>query len=552
MAKLIVRGVESRKALLAGVNELADTVKVTLGPKGRNVVIEREYGPPLITKDGVTVAKEIYLADRLQNMGANLVREVASKTADLAGDGTTTATILAQCIFAQGVSYLDSGKGNPVALKRGIDLAVEAVVAKLETISTPVKLDSPLLASVGTISANGDESIGGFVAKAMREVGVDGVVSYDSSYDAKDHLDIVPGMQFDRGWIGEFFTTNPEKGVAEYSRCAVLVTEHKIASMLTIQTLLGNLANQDIPVLVIAEDVEGEALAYQAENKMRGLMKVVSVKAPSFGKNRRELLEDIAIVTGAYFFYEGSPINLRQAQAGNAKDASVPNHLGAASSVRVGREYTIISGGQGSEELIVARIASIKSELEESNDDERKDFLRHRLAKLTGGVASIKVGAPSDTEVKEKKARVEDAIHACRAAVQEGIVPGGGTALLRCEDVVRRIIANHSDPDVCAGAQIVLAALSIPLHIIIDNAGWDEPLKAIETARQHKGDVGWNVATGNEEDLIGSGVIDPAKVTRLALQNAASVAGTMLTTECLVSEIREGKISLVGGAANMH
>lgn len=543
MAKRIVRGVESRSIIQKGVNELADTVKVTLGPKGRNVVIERPNGPPLITKDGVTVAKEIYLSDPLENMGAMLVREVASKTADAAGDGTTTATVLAQSIYNDGVEALELG-GNPVAIKRGIDKTVEMVVQHLKTLATPVAIDSPMVASVGTISANGVESIGRFVADAMKAVGKDGVVSFEDSFDEYDHLEIVTGMELPTGYISPYFINDWDKNTCEFQKCAILVTERKISNLVTLQSLVGTLHGAGVPLLIISDGVEGEALAYVAENAHRHSVKVCAVNAPSYGDNRKQVLDDIAVATGAHFFSFESAVDL----TGIAPKWQ--EYLGGARYVKVTRNSLTISDGTGDPEAIEARKASLKEEIESSHDDGLIDRLKHRLAKLAGGVASFKVGAPSVTEMKEKKARVEDAIHACRAAVQEGIVPGGGMALLRCEDIALKVFDFLKDKDERIGARIVYDALSTPLYTILDNAGYkrgNEIGNLINEARDTSGNIGYNASIGAFEDLLANGVIDPVQVTRLALQNAASVAGTMLTTEALVSEIPAAPQLLVGG-----
>lgn len=537
MAKKILHGKEARSAMLRGVNTIADAVKVTLGPRGRNVVIERPVGPPVITKDGVTVAKEIFLEDVNENMGAQLVKEVASKTADVAGDGTTTATLLAQTIFAAGIEALDAG-ANPVALKRGIDLGVDVVVQQLKAQAVAVQRERESIVHIGTISANGDRSIGEIIADAMYQVGVDGVVSLGESHDAQTHLDVVEGMQFDRGWISEWFITNPERNTCEMKDVAILVTERKIARTETLHRLLGEAHTKGVSLLVIAEEVEGEALALQVVNRQQHNLAVCSVRAPSYGTGRRQALEDIALITGGYCFTEDS---------GKTLDNIDLKDLGRAERIVVSKVSTMIVGGRGDAEAIAKRLASLREQISSSQDDGETDALKTRLAKLSGGVAVIRVGAPSVTEMLEKKARVEDAIHATRAAVEEGVVPGGGTALLRCRPWVAGIRdAFLEDSDESRGADIVWRALEAPLRTICDNAGIaniDRIVLAVVA-----GPDGFNAATDRYDDLVATGVIDPVKVTRLALQNAASVASTMLTTEAMVSEIRTSTHTLTGGA----
>ncbi len=526
--------------MLLGVNKIADAVKVTLGPKGRNVVLERPVGPPVITKDGVTVAKEIFLEDVNENMGAQLVKEVASKTADVAGDGTTTATLLAQAIFSRGVNALTEGR-NPVALKRGIDAAVSAVVANLKAIAIPVERSRESIAQVGTISANGDVVIGGIIADAMEQVGVNGLVSLGESHDALTHMDVVDGMQFDRGYITPWFMNNAQKNICEFNDVAILITERKIGRIATLQKLLAECLNKQIRLLVIADDVEGEAIAFQVENVRQVGLQVCSVRAPAYGQARRHVLEDIAALTGGYCFTEDS---------GRTLDTVSIADLGASARITVSASATTIVGGKGNPGVIQARIDSLKEQIASSQDDAEKDGLKTRLAKMAGGVAMIRVGAPSETEMLEKKARVEDAIHATRAAVEEGVVPGGGTALIRCTKAVVAVVEGYSEPnqyDEFAGARIIWEILSEPLITICSNAGVDGGEKVLMV----EGSIdnwGYNAESDKLEDLVAVGIIDPVKVTRLALQNAASVASTMLTTETMVSEIRVAQAPLHGHA----
>jgi chaperonin GroEL len=532
MYKKIVRGMESRDLLQLGVNEVADTVKVTLGPKGRNVVIERPQGPPLITKDGVTVAKEIHLEDYFSNMGAQLCKEAASKTADEAGDGTTTATLLVQEIFNRGVELLKDG-GNPVEIKAGIDAAVANVVSRLNDIAVSIEIDDPRVSDIGTISANGERRVGDIVAAAMKAVGADGLVTFSLSHNEDDHLDVVHGMQFDRGWVDPGFITNHQNGTWEAKDPAIFVTERKIANMTTLQNLLGPLATAGIPILIIADGVEGDALAFQLLNKEKGAIQVCSVDAPGYGESRREWLDDIATMTGAYFFSESA--DMKPTSANWQRD------LGTAQLVRVGKDFTTIAGAPGDAVVdIDNRIAFLKRELEESHDDGYKDRLRQRIARLSGGIASIKVGAHSVTEAKERMARVEDAIHACRAAVQEGIVPGGGAALAKCRGAALSAASNASSDQEQAGAEIVEASLAAPLRTILENAGHEKDTitDAVLDVSLSDPAEGFDAATGNYGNLLKLGIIDPKRVTRLALQNAASVAGTMLTTESLIGFIR--------------
>jgi chaperonin GroEL len=527
LAKKILHGEDSRQAILRGVNVLADTVKVTLGPKGRNVVIEKPIGPPTITKDGVTVAKEIFIEDPLENMGAQLVKQVASKTADMAGDGTTTATLLAQVIYSQGLQYLQKG-ANPVAIKRGIDAAVSLVVNHLQLIATQVKGGD--IAAVGTISANGDEEIGAIIAQAMDRVGLEGVVALAESRDHDNHLEVVDGMEFDRGYISPWFITDAERNTCVLEGPAILVTDRKIGQVATLAPLFNTCAQAGISVLVIAEDVEGEALAFQVINRQEGKLKVCSVRAPGFGDLRRENLLDIAALTGAFCFTEDSGRKLNTVAIGD---------LGSAERIIVSRTSTTIVNGKGKPEAIEDRANTIRELLNSTEEDFEKDQLKQRLAKLVGGVAVIKVGAASETEMTEKKARVEDAIHATRAAAEEGIVPGGGVALLRCRDVVEDL-ARSMNGDERIGVSIILTALSEPLLTICRNAGIDNPESVVDRVLAVPVPIayGYNAADGDYMDLMAAKVIDPVKVTRLAIQNAASVASVMLTTEALVSEIR--------------
>lgn len=555
MAKKLLHGDEARAAILRGVNALANTVKGTLGPRGRNVVIERPMGPPAITKDGVTVAKEIHLEDPLENMGAQLLKEAASKTADVAGDGTTTATLLAQIIFTEGLKALSQG-ANPVALKKGIDDAVAAVGRKLKSIATPVEQEG--IAAVGTISANGDAEIGRIISEAMAAVGLEGVVALEESKDYITRLKVVDGMQFDKGYISPWFITDFTRNEAVLEKCAILVTDRKIGIMNTLIELFKAAVPEGIPILIIADDVDGEALSFQCENKKGGTIKVCSVRAPSFGDDRHARLQDIAILTGAVYFSE---------ESGRKLDTVKLSDLGACDRAVISRSSTTIVGGKGDEAQLKARVESIRQLIDSTQDDYEKEMAKQRLAKLTGGVAAIQVGAATEPEMVEKKARVEDAIHATRAAAEEGIVPGGGVALLRCAGVVRAI-ANQLTGDEHIGALIVLRALSEPLRVICQNAAVDEFDVLNTIALGHRMsfsdkvyaffgfpnppksalhvNYGYNALTGVYEDLVLAHVIDPVKVTRLALQNAASVATTMLTTQALISELRVPTVPLRG------
>jgi chaperonin GroEL len=545
MAKQVVHGEESRSAILRGINQLADAVKITLGPKGRNVVIDKKFGSPTITKDGVTVAKEIELKDSLENMGAQMVREVASKTSDVAGDGTTTATVLAQSIFKEGVKTVAAG-ANPMALKRGIDKAVERAVEEIHRLSKDVK-GNAMIAQVGTVSANGDATIGGIIAKAMDQVGKDGVITVEESRTMETSLEVVEGMQFDRGYLSPYFVTDPERMEASLENALILIHEKKISSMKDLLPLLEQIAKMGKPLLIIAEDVEGEALATLVVNKLRGTLNVAAVKAPGFGDRRKAMLEDIATLTGGKVISEDLGIKLEGVQVAD---------LGRAKKITIDKDNTTIVEGAGKQADIEGRVKTIRAQVEETTSDYDREKLQERLAKLVGGVAVIKVGAATETEMKEKKARVEDAMHATRAAVEEGIVPGGGVALVRAARVLedsKGIIGRGGDPDEQIGVSIVRRALEEPLRQIVQNAG-KEGAVVVEKVRNDKNDnFGFNAQTEEYEDLVKAGVIDPAKVTRTALQNAASIAGLMLTTEAMVSELPEDEKSspMPGGMGGM-
>jgi chaperonin GroEL len=541
MAKQVVHGEESRAAILRGINQLADAVKITLGPKGRNVVIDKKFGSPTITKDGVTVAKEIDLKDNLENMGAQMVREVASKTSDVAGDGTTTATVLAQAIFREGVKTVAAG-ANPMALKRGIDKAVERATEEIHRLAKPVKGDA--IAQVGTVSANGDATIGGIIAKAMDQVGKDGVITVEESRTMETSLEVVEGMQFDRGYLSPYFVTDPERMEASLENALILIHEKKISSMKDLLPLLEQIAKMGKPLLIIAEDVEGEALATLVVNKLRGTLNVAAVKAPGFGDRRKAMLEDISILTGGKVISEDLGIKLENVQV---------QDLGRAKKITIDKDNTTIVEGSGKQADIEGRVKTIRAQVEDTTSDYDREKLQERLAKLVGGVAVIKVGAATETEMKEKKARVEDAMHATRAAVEEGIVPGGGVTLVRAAKVLDKFdVTKDGDPDEQIGVSIVRRALEEPLRQIVHNAG-KEGAVVVEKVRNDKNDnYGFNAQTETFEDLVKAGVIDPAKVTRTALQNAASIAGLMLTTEAMVSEIpEEDKAPMPGGMGGM-
>jgi chaperonin GroEL len=545
MAKQVVHGEDSRAAILRGINQLADAVKITLGPKGRNVVIDKKFGSPTITKDGVTVAKEIELKDSLENMGAQMVREVASKTSDVAGDGTTTATVLAQAIFREGVKTVAAG-ANPMALKRGIDKAVERATAEIKRLAKPVKGD--MIAQVGTVSANGDSTIGNIIAEAMNKVGKDGVITVEESKTMETSLEVVEGMQFDRGYLSPYFVTDPERMEAALENPLILIHEKKISSMKDLLPLLEQIAKLGKPMLIIAEDVEGEALATLVVNKLRGTLNIAAVKAPGFGDRRKAMLEDIAILTGGKVISEDLGIKLENVKL---------EDLGRAKKITIDKDNTTIVEGAGKQSDIEGRVKTLRAQIEETSSDYDREKLQERLAKLVGGVAVIKVGAATETEMKEKKARVEDAMHATRAAVEEGIVPGGGVALVRAAKALEKFQINkegEGDSDEQIGVNIVRRALEEPLRQIVQNAG-KEGAVVVERVRSEKNDsFGFNAQTETYEDLVKAGVIDPAKVTRTALQNAASIAGLMLTTEAMVSEIPEddkGSPAMPGGMGGM-
>ena len=539
MAKQILHGEDSRQAILRGVNILADAVKVTLGPKGRNVVIEKKFGSPTITKDGVTVAKEIEIANSLENIGAQLVKEVASKTSDIAGDGTTTATVLAQAIFREGVKTVAAG-ANPAALKRGIDKAVEAIIGKrdehgvvtggaLSTFSKPVS--GEMIAQVGTISANSDAQIGGIIALAMNKVGKDGVITVEESRTMETQLDVVEGMQFDRGYLSPYFVTDAERMESALENPYILIYEKKISSMKDLLPLLEQIARTAKPLVIIAEDVDGEALATLVVNKLRGTLNVAAVKAPGFGDRRKAMLQDIAILTGGKAITEDLGIKLEGVKI---------EDLGTAKRVTIDKDNTTIVDGGGKDGDVEGRVKEIRAQVEKTTSDYDREKLQERLAKLVGGVAVIKVGAATETEMKEKKARVEDAMHATRAAVEEGIVPGGGVALIRCTPAVDALIKTL-EGDEKIGANIIRRAIEEPLRTIVGNAG-EEGSGVIGKIHESKdSNFGYNAGTNVYEDLVKAGVIDPTKVTRTALQNAASISGLLLTTEAIIAEIPEKK-----------
>src|SRR5579875_2554186 len=530
-AKQIVYSESSRQAILRGVNQLADAVKVTLGPRGRNVVLEKKFGGPTITKDGVTVAKEIELKDPLENMGAQMVREVASKTSDIAGDGTTTATILAQAIYREGVKSVAAG-ANPMALKRGIEKAVEVVVEGVKKLSKPVSGDA--IAQVGTISANGDSTIGNIIAEAMKKVGKDGVITVEESKTMNTELQTVDGMQFDRGYLSPYFVTDPDRMECVLEDPYILIHEKKISNMKDLLPLLEQIARSGKPLLVIAEEVEGEALATLVVNKLRGTLNACAVKAPGFGDRRKAMLEDIAILTGGKAIMEETGIKLEGVRL---------EDLGRAKRVTVDKDNTTIVDGAGSQKNIEGRIKQIRNQIEETTSDYDREKLQERLAKLAGGVAVIKVGAATETEMKEKKARVEDALHATRAAVEEGIVPGGGVALLRAAEALKNLKAEGDEQ---IGVDIVRRACEEPIRQIVVNSGTEGAIVVSKVRENSNPNFGYNAATDTYEDLVAAGVIDPTKVTRTALQNAASIASLMLTTEAMVAEIPEKKPAPAG------
>ena len=526
MAKQITYGDESRQSILRGVNRLADAVKVTLGPKGRNVVLDKKFGSPLITKDGVTVAKEIELKEPLENMGAQMVREVASKTSDVAGDGTTTATVLAQAIYREGSKNVTAG-ANPMALKRGIQMAVTAVTEELKKLSKPVK--GKMIAQVGTISANNDETIGTIIAEAMDKVGKDGVITVEEAKSMETSLEVVEGMQFDRGYLSPYFVTDPERMEVVLENALVLIHEKKISNMKDLLPVLEQVAKLGQPLLIVAEDLEGEALATLVVNKLRGTLHVAAVKAPGYGDRRKAMLEDIAVLTGGKAITEDLGIKLENVKI---------EDMGKAKKITIDKDNTTIVEGAGKRKDIEGRVKQLRTQVDETTSDYDREKLQERLAKLVGGVAVIKVGAATETEMKEKKARVEDAMHATKAAVEEGIVPGGGVALLRCQKPVEAIKA---DGDLRVGVDIIKRALEEPLRQIAQNAGFEGAVVVAQVREGKAADWGFNAQTEDYEDLVDAGVIDPTKVVRSALQNAASIASLLLTTEALVSEIPEEK-----------
>jgi chaperonin GroEL len=531
-AKEIIYDTAARDKILNGVNALANAVKVTLGPRGRNVVIEKSFGAPTVTKDGVTVAKEITLEDKFENMGAQMVREVASKTSDVAGDGTTTATVLAQAIYREGSKMVAAGH-NPMEIKRGIDAAVEAVVEKLGKLSKPTK-DPREIAQVGTISANGDEQIGKLIAEAMEKVGKEGVITVEEAKGLDTTLEVVEGMQFDRGYLSPYFVTDQERMTAALSEPYILLCEKKVSNMKDLLPVLEAIAKQGRPLMIIAEDIEGEALATLVVNKLRGTLACAAVKAPGFGDRRKEMLKDIAILTGGQVVSDDLGIKLENVTLSD---------LGTAKQVTIDKENTTIVDGGGKKNEIKGRIEVIRRQIEETTSDYDREKLQERLAKLVGGVAVVRVGAATEVEMKEKKARVEDALNATRAAVEEGIVPGGGTALLRCQSALEKLDIGIEQQ---VGVAIIRRALEEPIRQIANNAGVEGSI-VVEKVRTSKGNVGYNAATDTYEDLIAAGVIDPTKVVRTALQNASSVAGLMLTTEAIIVEKREDKPAPAGG-----
>ncbi len=530
--KEIKYGVKARESILNGVNVLANAVKVTLGPKGRNVLIEKSFGAPTITKDGVTVAKEIELKDKFENMGAQMVKEVASKTSDVAGDGTTTATVLAQAIYTEGVKLVAAG-GNPMEIKRGIDKGVEVVVAELAKIATPTK-EQKEIAQVGTISANSDETIGKIIAEAMDKVGKEGVITVEEAKSMDTSLDVVEGMQFDRGYLSPYFVTDPDRMEVSMDDPYILLVEKKVSNMKDLLPVLESVAKMGKGLFIVAEDVEGEALATLVVNKLRGTLNVAAVKAPGFGDRRKAMLEDIAILTGGQVITEDLGIKLENVTL---------NDLGTCKRIVVDKDNTTIVDGAGDKEKLAARVKQIRTQIEDTTSDYDREKLQERLAKLIGGVAVINVGAATEVEMKEKKARVEDALNATRAAVEEGVVPGGGVAYVRCLEALTKLELKGEQQ---LGKNILLRALEEPIRQIANNAGREGSV-IVEHVKGLKGAMGFNAATEQYEDLIAAGVIDPAKVTRTALQNAASVSGMLLTTECVIAEIPEENPPAGGG-----
>ena len=523
-AKQLKYDSDARQAILRGVEKLSRAVKATLGPRGRNVVIDKKFGSPTVTKDGVTVAKEIELADPFENMGAQMVREVASKTSDIAGDGTTTATVLAEAIYREGLKNVTAG-ANPMVLKRGIDAAVAAIVEQIAKVAKKVK-DKAEIAQVATISANGEESIGQIIAEAMEKVGKDGTITVEEAKSIETTLDVVEGMQFDKGYLSPYMVTNADTMEAVLDNPYILIFEKKVSNLQDMLPLLQNVAKTSRPLLIIAEDVEGEALATLVVNKLRGTLHAAAVKAPGFGDRRKAMMEDIAVLTGGRFISDDLGIKLESVQLAD---------LGTAKRVTVDKDNTTIVEGAGKGSDIQGRIGQIKRQIEETTSDYDREKLQERLAKLAGGVAVINVGAATEAEMKEKKARVEDALHATRAAVEEGIVAGGGVALIRAKSTIAELTLSAEER---TGAEIILRACEAPLHQLVDNAGLEGAV-VVEAVKKAKGNIGYNVATGEYVDMVKEGIIDPAKVTRSALQHAASISGLLLTTECLITELPE-------------
>jgi chaperonin GroEL len=542
MAKQLLYSDQARAAILRGVNQLADAVKATLGPKGRNAILDKKFGAPTITKDGVTVAKEIELKNPYENMGAQLVREVASKTSDIAGDGTTTATVLAQAIYREGAKNITAG-GNPMDIKRGIDKAVEAVVAELKKMSKPCQ-NKKEISQIGTISANNDPTIGELIAEAMEKVGKDGVITVEEAKSMTTSLDVVEGMQFDRGYISPYFVTNAERMESSIEEPFILINEKKISSMKDLLPLLEQVAKMGKPLVIIAEDVEGEALATLVVNKLRGTLNVAAVKAPGFGDRRKSMLEDIAILTGGQLLSEELGLKLENTKL---------TDLGRAKRITIDKDNTTIVEGYGDPKKIEGRVKQIKAQIDETTSDYDREKLQERLAKIVGGVAVINVGAATETEMKEKKARVEDALHATKAAVEEGIVPGGGVAYLRC---LKSLDALKLSPEQQVGVNIVRRALEEPIRQIAENAGVEGSVVVDKVRKEAKASFGFNAANEEYVDMIEAGIIDPTKVSRSALQNAGSVAGLMLTTEVLITELPEEKKEAAGmpggGGGHMH
>ncbi len=538
MSKMIFFDIEARNKMKKGVDTLSDAVKVTLGPKGRNVVIERKFGAPTVTKDGVTVAKEIELEDPIENMGAQMVKEVASKTADIAGDGTTTATVLAQAIINEGLKNVAAG-ANPMDLKRGIDKAVSAIVENLKNQSEKIGSDSKKIEQVASISANNDAAIGALIAQAMAKVGKEGVITVEEAKGTDTTVDVVEGMQFDRGYISPYFVTNSEKMQAELSNPYILIYDKKISTMKDILHILEKVAQTGRPLVIIAEDLDGEALATLVVNKLRGTIKVAAVKAPGFGDRRKEMLQDIAVLTAGIVISEEQGYKLENADL---------TYLGSAESITIDKDNTTIVGGKGVKKDITARVNQIKAQVETTTSDYDKEKLQERLAKLAGGVAVLYIGAATETEMKEKKDRVDDALHATRAAVEEGIVPGGGVAYLRASDVLAKMTGANEDET--TGIAIVRRAVEEPLRIIVENAGYEGSV-VVNKIKEGKADFGFNARTEKYENLFKAGVIDPTKVTRVALENAASIAGMMLTTECVIADKPKKEEAHSHGAPDM-